>query len=162
MTFNHDNYSRLRLCTIAAALLLALTTQAVPQEDKIDASLAPPTASGDKIDNVQLERLKRSRAKNKKVDIFQPKSWYVPPPPPPPVAPPPPSAPPLPYTFMGKIIEPQGKLTIFLANGDKLHLVSTGETLDDTYSVDSIENGKLTLTYLPLKIKQYINLGETP
>lgn len=171
MIIRHAVYSSPQFYGIAAALLIALSAQALPQDRKSDANLASPTArtastaaapDANNLDNIQLDRLKRSHAKDKKTNAFPAKSWYVPPPPPPPVPTPPPSAPPLPYTFMGKILEPQGKLTFFLAQGDKVHLVSAGETIDNTYTVDGVENGKLTLTYLPLQIKQYLYLGETP
>ncbi len=166
MIVRRNIYSPLRGYSLAIALAISTLAQALP-DDTTEAGLAQPTArkqaaASTNLDNIQLEKLKRSPSKDKKVNAFPAKSWYVPPPPPPPTPPPAPSAPPLPYTFIGKFLEPQGKLTIFLTNGDKVHLVSAGETIDNTYSVDGVENGKLTLTYLPLKIKQYINLGETP
>ena len=165
----------------AAATLLIVMTAVAGQQDK-DASdidqitkrkqpSAPVSATipvsatatgGDRIDSIQLERLKRARMQVKKADIFRSKSWYVPPPPPPPAPPPPPTAPPLPFTFLGKFQESDGKLTIFLAGENRVYLVGEGETIDNNYHVDGIADGKLELTYLPLKIKQYINLGETP
>ena len=172
MKLPHDKRWRWGLGSVTTTLVIVMTA-AAGQQDK-DASdvaqlttrqppSAPATAAGaDRIDNISLERLKRARMHVKKVEIFSPKSWYVPPPPPPPVPPPPPSAPPLPFTFLGKIQEPQGKPTIFLAGENRVYLVREGETIDNTYSVDGIENGKLELTYLPLKIKQYINVGEAP
>ncbi len=168
MIIKRNIYSPLRGHSLVVALAISTLAQALA-DDTTGAGLAQPTThkqsstqANVNLDNIQLEKLKRSRDKDKKVNAFPAKSWYVPPPAPPPTPPPAPSAPPLPYTFIGKFLEPQGKLTIFLTNGDKVHLVSAGETIDNTYSVDGVENGKLTLTYLPLKIKQYINLGETP
>lgn len=119
-------------------------------------------AGDENIPKLPLERFKRERQRVKKTHVFIAKSWYVPPPPPPPVPAPAPSAPPLPFTFMGKMQEAGGKLTIYLSDRNRVHLVSGGEIIDDTYRVDGIENGKLALTYLPLQIKQYVVLGETP
>ena len=172
MKLPHDKRWRRRLGSVTFALVIVMTAAASQQDkDTGDAAQlttrqspsAPATAAGaDNVDKLSLERLKRARMHVKKVEIFGAKSWYVPPPPPPPVPPPPPSAPPLPFTFLGKIQESEGKPTIFLAGENRVYLVREGETIDNTYSVDGIENGKLELTYLPLKIKQYINMGEAP
>jgi hypothetical protein len=109
---------------------------------------------------VALEHLQQTRNVTDTADLFRPKSWYVAPPPQP--APPPPVAiaPPLPYTFIGKVEESDGKLTLFLSDQNRVYLVHGGETLGNTYHVDGIENGKLAMTYLPLKKKQYLNLVE--
>jgi len=123
---------------------------------------APADAGAERVDKLQLERLKRARMQVKEADVFRAKSWYVPPPPPPPAPPPPPTAPPLPFTYMGKIQEPNGKLTIFLAGDNRVYLVSAGETINQIYHVDGIEDGKLALTYLPLQIKQFLSMGEAP
>ena len=158
---------------VVATTLITVMTVGADQRDKDTGDIVQPTsrkqraepataADGDRIGGIPLERLKRSRMAVKKADIFNAKSWYVPPPPPPPAPPPPPTAPPLPFTFLGKIQEPAGKQTIFLAGDNRVYLVHEGETIDDTYSVDGIADGKLELTYLPLKIKQYINMGEAP
>lgn len=110
---------------------------------------------------IALNQLKQTRTVTDSSELFRPKSWYIPPPPPP--APPPPvaTAPPLPFSFLGKVQKPGGKVTIFLSDKDRVYLVHGGETLGDSYRVDGIEHGKLALTYLPLKKKQYLNLVET-
>lgn len=159
--------------TTTVAMLVVATTVAAGEYDKETGDRPPlasgkppaasaPTAGTDRGDGLPLDRLKRTRMQVKSTDLFGAKSWYVPPPPPPPEPPPPPVAPPLPFTFLGKIQEPAGKLTIFLAGANRVYLVSQGETIDDTYHVDGIEDGKLALTYLPLQIKQYLDLGEGP
>jgi len=156
-----------------ATTLAVVITAAASQQDKDAGDIArlttgkqpspPPTSAGaDRIDGIALERLKRARMNVKKVDIFSAKSWYVPPPPAAPLPPAPPTAPPLPFTFLGKMLESEGKLTIVLAGDNRVYLVSEGDTINDTYSVDGVEEGKLALTYLPLQIKQYINIGEAP
>jgi hypothetical protein len=95
-------------------------------------------------------------------DAFPPMSWLPPPPkvlvaPPPPAPPPPaPTAPPLPFTFVGlqergpSLSQPKA----FLARGDALLVVTAGDTIENNYSVDSITAQQITLTYLPLKIRQ--------
>lgn len=167
-----DKRWRWGLGVVTATLIIVMTVGA-NQQGKDTGDIVQPTArkpraepataaNRDRIDGIPLERMKRSWVAINKAEIFNAKSWYVPPPPPPPAPPPPPSAPPLPFTFLGKIQEPTGKLTIFLAGENRVYLVSEGETIDNTYHVDAVEDGKLALTYLPLQIKQYINTGEAP
>jgi len=98
--------------------------------------------------------------------LFASHSWYVAPPPPPlpvadtaPAAPPRPTAPPLPYQFIGSYT-PEGQATVFfLSNGDRVYDVHLGDTLDNTYSIDSFRNGQLVLTYKPLNIQQQLVAG---
>ncbi len=97
--------------------------------------------------------------------LFSPHSWFVAPPPPPPApptapAPPPaPTAPPLPFVFMGSY-KTQGAKTYFLTAGDRVYDVKIGDTLDNTYSVDSVQAGLLMITYMPLKIQQSLAVGD--
>jgi len=107
-----------------------------------------------------LDKIRKTRAGSENDDLFQSKSWYVPPPPPPPAPPPTPVAPPLPFSILGKVREPNGRQTLFLSDKSHVYLVHGGETLDKKYHVDGIENGKLAITYLPLNKKQYLNLVE--
>ena len=96
--------------------------------------------------------------------LFHPQSWYIAPPPPPPapvvvVTPPPPTAPPLPFTVMGSYTRPGDATVYFLTRGDRVFDVHIGNTIDNTYSVDSAANGVLTLTYKPLNIQQILPIG---
>lgn len=149
------------------AALVAATTVAVGAADPEAAAVRPaPRRAADsgaeRVDSLPLERLKRAPMQVKDANAFRAKSWYVPPPPPPPAPPPPPTAPPLPFTYLGKIQEPNGKLTIFLSGDNRVYLVTAGETINQTYHVDGIEDGKLALTYLPLQIKQFLSMGDAP
>lgn len=92
------------------------------------------------------------------VDIFRPKSWYIAPPPPKPVPPPPPSAPPLPFTYLGRIEE--GDVTkVFVARQGSNYSVRKGDVIDSTYRVDEITPGAITFTYLPLNTRQTLPIG---
>lgn len=93
--------------------------------------------------------------------MFLTQDWNPPPPkapsaPPPP--PPPPSAPPLPFTFVGKAVQ-DGKWEVFLAQGEKTHIARANMVIDGIYRVDAIAPPVLTLTYLPLKQVQQLNIG---
>jgi hypothetical protein len=97
-------------------------------------------------------------------NVFASKSWYVPPPPPPPPAaappgpPPKPTAPPLPFTYLGKY-QDTGAPVIFLVRGDRILTVKQGDVIEGNYRVDGIAGSTLTLTYMPLDIKQTLNIG---
>lgn len=94
--------------------------------------------------------------------LFVHQDWTPPPPPPPPPAPPPPppppSAPPLPYTFIGKSVT-NGVWEVYLARGDRTYVVHDKETIDGMYRVEAIAPPLMTLTYLPLKQMQQLNIG---
>lgn len=98
-------------------------------------------------------------------NAFESKSWYVPPPPPPPappakpLPPPAPTAPPLPFTYLGQY-QDNDKPVIFLIQGDRVLTVKQGDVIDGAYRVDGIVGTSLGLTYLPLNIKQILNIGK--
>lgn len=95
-------------------------------------------------------------------NAFASTSWYVPPPPPPPAqaeAPAKPTAPPLPFNFMGMYQEPDAPRVAMLVQGDRLHTVSVGDTIDGVYRVESIAPGGVEFTYLPLQEKQSLSTG---
>ncbi|PWF40453.1 secretion system X translation initiation factor [Massilia glaciei] len=113
----------------------------------------------------ELEALQVGRAQTPAAELFGAKSWYVAPPPappPPPVqaAPVQPSAPPLPFTFMGKLVEAE-RLTVFLVKQERVYMASEGDVIDDTYKLEKIEPGRLTLLYLPLKTVHTLVVGES-
>jgi hypothetical protein len=122
---------------------------------------ASPDAGG------SLARLAHRVTDGKAVDaLFHTQSWYVAPPPPPPapvvvVAPPPPTAPPLPFAVMGSYARPGDAKVYFFTRGDRVFDVHIGDTIDNTYSVDSEANGVLTLTYKPLNIQQTLAVEAT-
>lgn len=93
-------------------------------------------------------------------------SWLPPRPPPAPAPPPPPpapvvpTAPPLPFNFVGMVDNGTGKPQAFLAKGDALLVVSAGQLLENnTYRVDSFDANQVVLTYLPLSMKQTIDVS---
>jgi len=103
--------------------------------------------------------------------LFAVHSWYTPPPPPPPPPAAPkltaaaeaarnaPVAPPLPFAYMGSYTPDGSAPVFFLTQGDRVYNVKVGDTLNDTYSVDSVTNGQLVMTYKPLKIQQQLTVG---
>lgn len=102
--------------------------------------------------------------------LLQPKSWYAPPPPPPPVTmpkvvaasspPAPPSAPPMPFMYIGKMIDRQ-KVVVFLLRNDVQYVAQLNDVLDGTYRVENISDDNVVLTYLPLNAQQTLTLART-
>lgn len=80
----------------------------------------------------------------------------------PPLPPPPPVAPPLPFTAVGAISGEgvtDGKLVAFIKQQDQLLLVRAGDTVGQTYRVDSVTSQRIEFTYLPLMQRQVLALA---
>lgn len=122
------------------------------------------------IGQVELERLpkaeKSSKEKTRVNDVFNTTSWYEAPPqpkniapPPPPPPPPAPTAPALPFTYLGRFGDSASRVVI-LAKGDRVHTVTVGDVIENTYRVESFKAGMVVLTYLPLNIEQTLQTGD--
>ncbi len=66
-----------------------------------------------------------------------------------------PRVPAMPYRYAGKVLH-QGKLKVYLAKGDEVFAVQQGETLERVYRVESIEDTRIRMLYLPLGRTQTI------
>jgi Tfp pilus assembly protein PilP len=80
----------------------------------------------------------------------------------PPAPPPAPVAPPLPFVAIGSIVGADvtgGQPVAFLQQQDQLLVVHAGESLGNTYRVESITAQSVELTYLPLKQRQSLPLA---
>lgn len=129
----------------------ALTTD-IGQPTRARASLPP-------LPDLDIDALARKPSRASVMDAFENRNWAPPPaaakaPPPPP----PPQAPPVPYVYMGKIMDDQGVL-VFLTRQGRNHAVRAGDRLEGNYRVDEIRPGSMTLTYLPLGEKQTLAIG---
>ena len=123
--------------------------------------------------DIALDKLKRSSMKKSGKDLFATTSWggaiHQPAPTmsattaaPQIVAPVVPGAPPLPFSYMGKMFdEESGKLVLYLAKGEVSYSVSVGDLIDGAYRVEAVSGVELTLIYLPLNIKQILIIGES-
>jgi len=132
-------------------------------------SAAAPAGARTAQADSQFENPRRNASPGKR-DVFAPHSWAPPRPvvkpkpapaaPPPP--PPPPSAPALTLVFLGQL-QVAGEATVYyLAQGDRVHAVSVGDTIDGVYRVLAPEGQALTLQYLPLNIKQSLPMRQSP
>ena len=92
------------------------------------------------------------------IDPFRSKSWYVAPPPPPA---PKPTAPPLPFRFVGRVVE-DGETRVFLAQQNRYLIVRAGDVINATYGVEAIDERSVHFIYLPLKEAQTLAMGGAP
>ncbi|MGE5469613.1 MAG: secretion system X translation initiation factor [Bacteroidota bacterium] len=103
------------------------------------------------------------------VDIFAVRTWEPPPPPvdtstvaAPPPPPPPPQAPPLPFRYLGKLEESGQAPVFFLARDDRVLAVHPGQVIDRDYRVGRYAGGQLGFLYRPMKIQQFLPVGDKP
>ena len=105
---------------------------------------------------LRLDRLESRKFNAQAGDIFRAQSW-APPPPPRSEAeknqPPPP--PPLQFKYLGKIIEDE-VTQVFLALAERNYVVKPGENINGQYRLDEVNDRGITVTYLPLNIKQIL------
>jgi hypothetical protein len=73
--------------------------------------------------------------------------------------PPAPEAPPLPFHFLGRLVE-DGKVAYFLQLNERNLVMRVGDTVDQTYTLEGINHGTLSFMYLPLHLKQSLDVGE--
>jgi hypothetical protein len=89
-------------------------------------------------------------------DLFAPRHWQPPPASVAPVAVVP-RAPPLPFRYLGKVLEEDGVL-VFVSQGGLTHLLRRGDQLAD-YKVEQITSAEMTFVFLPLLEKQRLTFG---
>lgn len=158
---------RTLLLALAMAATLAATVWTAYQE-KNAPELAEPVVRSGNVDGPNVE-VKSPRVIQRTVlneatrDAFAPRDWTPPPPPPPkalpPPPPPPPMAPPLPFRYVGKMLE-NGRLVVFLDKNGRSLAVRGNEVLDGQWHVDEIEPRLIRFTYLPLAQTATLIIGD--
>ncbi len=63
-----------------------------------------------------------------------------------------------PYVYVGKLIE-DGEMRVFLTNGQKNYVVKAGDTLEETWRVQSIESTEMILVNLPTQTQVSVKIG---
>jgi hypothetical protein len=108
--------------------------------------------------DLNVDKLRRELPQPGTTDPFAPRSFAPAPPPMAANAPPPkPTAPPLPFTYLGKVID-EGKTLVFVARADENYALEAGQTVAGTYRVDKITDSTVTFTYLPMKTRQTLTI----
>jgi len=131
----------------------------LPRADTATVPASRDSSATEAVPELQLDKLSRRARPTSASDPFEARSWEelaraearrsAPPPPPPP-----PQAPPLPFVYLGKLIEEGGRVTVFLTKQDRNYIVRTGDTIDGVYAVEAAEEERVVFTYLPLGISQ--------
>jgi|GEM_PF-5526639 hypothetical protein len=110
------------------------------------------------------------------IDLFPTQNWQPPPPPPPPEPPkpskppPPPEPPPLPFAVRSLWLDQQGVFYVVISganrefplcmNCQKKGFLHKGDVMLNAYRIDDISRREVQFTYLPLKRRQTLSLGE--
>jgi len=178
--------ARQRWIALVALLLAALTAAAwVREADRKNSTevvelptrlrQVPAARSADPAppDRVNLEKLRGRDPDSNANDAFATRSWRKPAPKAAatapvtaaalPVAPSPPTAPlgapPLPFTYMGRLLSEEAN-AVFLTQGERNLVVHEGEIIESTYRVDKVSETRLTFTHLPSGVQQHLPIGE--
>jgi hypothetical protein len=130
-----------------------------------------PNATPEPATDLPLENLQRAPHGNHISNLFPGKNWQALPPK---LnakeaakqaaqqaalqAPPPPVAPPLPFSAFGQM-EEGGRTVIFLNGKDRSYAAAVGDVVEKNYRVDTIKDGMVVLTYLPLNLQQTLRTG---
>lgn len=165
-----------RLVILAGALALTLSAVAhINQMDQADdpslPEAAPSPTPGEHTrartepshsvdDAARLLAAPDNRYAKALRDVFstQNRQRRTPAPPPQAVSEPAPTAPPLPFTYVGKMVDGK-RLTIYIASPDRNYAVAPGDVIDGTYRIEEAQDSQVVLTYLPLNIRQTISIG---
>ncbi len=106
--------------------------------------------------DLDLSKLEHRTDEGPSADPFSPKSFAPAQAPVAAAAPAKAGPPPLPFRYLGKMIE-DGKLAVFLAQGDESLSVKAGDRIGD-YRVDAVTETEVRFTYLPMKTKMSLPL----
>ena len=146
------------LAAIAVVSALASVVAGREQPSSIVEPAAPRVDTRLQTQNadIDLAKLDARNDEGAKVDAFAPRNFS-------PVVPPQAGpekaraeAPALPFKYLGKMVE-DGKLSVFLTNGDESITVHAGERVGD-YRVDKLTEAEVRFTDFPLKTKQSLPL----
>jgi len=153
----HAALATAAVLTVAAAAWVSVEDRhrdVVPVSDMARTGAKHAADSSPAVAATAPDGLQRTAFPAAQADPFAARSWA------PRVAEKPaaPTAPPLPYTYFGRMTE-DGKLYVFLQRGERSYTVKRGDVLDTQYRVEEITPGALVITYLPLKQRQVLHTG---
>ncbi len=115
-------------------------------------------AAAETVADLDLEKLKRPHNEEEAIaNLFAPHEVALPAAAvvgkaaPPPV----PTAPPLPFQYLGRVIDGD-RTSVFLARGEDSYSAESGQTIDDRYRIEQITDTAVTFTYLPMGKRQVL------
>jgi len=136
---------------VVSALASVVAGREAPTLDVVQPAARPQAAV-----DMDISRLEHRTDEGPAADPFSPKSFASAPQAPAAAAPEKAGPPPLPFRYLGKMIE-DGKLAVFLAQGDESLSVKAGDRIGD-YRVDAVTETEVRFTYLPMKTKMSLPL----
>jgi hypothetical protein len=148
--------------TLVASVVLGRETTSQPAVVALADAQGNQPAPSETLPDLDLQRLNRVRTGDEITDLFAPRKTTLPAaavvsqPPPPPA----PSAPPLPFTYLGKLIDGD-KLEVFVAHEGEHYSLEKGQTLNGEYRVESVTAHAVSFIYLPLGIRQKLSIPAT-
>ena len=160
---NRKAVRRAALPVIALALIASVVAgrerpsapAAVEPAQRIDTRIQARADDAADIDVAKIER-NHAATENSPVNPFKPETFAAAASAAGSGAPAGPTVPPLPFRYVGKMIE-DGKLSVFVARGDDSFTLQKGQKIDD-YRVDQVSESSVVFTYLPMKQKQELNI----
>ncbi|HKO89419.1 MAG TPA: hypothetical protein VJU83_13000 [Burkholderiales bacterium] len=136
--------------------------QALPLAHAVEATRLTTDGKPFIAQAIPLEKLQRQSGTAPTADPFSARSWQqmeeeeerrnAPPP----AAPPKPQAPPLPFGYLGKMVEGE-QTVVFLTARDRNYVARLGDTLDGVWRVAEIRDQDMVFDYVPLKSKQSLS-----
>ena len=147
------------------AVIAVLGTLASVVAGREQPSYQPARKSAPRVDtrapaapDIDIAKLPARVGGGAKADAFAPRNFspIVPAAEAQPQAPAKPTAPPLPFKYLGRMIDGD-KLEIFLEQGQEFITVEPGQRIGD-YRVDKVTEEQIVFTYLPLKTRQTLAL----
>jgi hypothetical protein len=154
-----------RPALIVAALALAAGVVAGREKPAVELAAEAPRATQAAVrsealaadTDLDLSVLERRGAAAPQADLFARRSFAPARARQAPAAAPAPSAPPLPFRYIGQLIE-DGKLEIILLRGSEHLTVAEPGALDAEYRVDALSESSIAFTYLPLNTRQTLDI----
>ena len=124
------------------------------------AAVEQRNSAPEEVQELNLEKLRRTPPQPGSIDPFAPRSFAPPPPKMADAAPAKPTAPPLPFTYLGKVVDGD-KTVVFVARADENYALEAGQTVAGSYRVDKITEAAVNFTYLPMKTRQTLTIPRT-
>lgn len=69
-----------------------------------------------------------------------------------------PPAPPLPFRYVGRLVQ-NGRAEVLLMRGGLLHSIAEGDEIDGEYRVERITGATIRFIYLPARVAQSLDLA---
>jgi hypothetical protein len=144
-----------------AASVLDFPLQDAVEPAPAHATVSPTTSSPAVVETAvqQPEGLLREPFAAQPANLFAARNWLPPAPRLAPVKPETPRAPPLPFKYLGKMID-GNEVVAFVGQGTSTHLLRKGAVVGG-YKVEDVSQADITLVYLPLNETQRLTFGSS-